>query len=274
MIQTETRRQFYLGIAGIRLWYAREPLPGAAPSPELQFGNLDEPEQPLVSSSVPAAREPANSGGQKPDSVMSRSNKRGVQRIASLQALMEDKTVPSGKELPAPKLPSEAAPPSSDLQNNAESEPQPKGREAKSLNLNLAVFSGERYILIASVSKEASLRLQETLATNILKSLGEEQSKPAEWVQWPVFNNRLVAGGSAAHLMSVMNHVLRDSGSKKVIVLGSIDGTGVETEADGWLAEVLDRSPDIRCEHSLAELAGNPGAKRSLWQNLRPLVRA
>ncbi|AHI30337.1 hypothetical protein [Marinobacter similis] len=39
MIQTETERQFYLGAAGIRLWYARDALPGAAASPDFEFGS-------------------------------------------------------------------------------------------------------------------------------------------------------------------------------------------------------------------------------------------
>ena len=43
MIQTEAERQFYLGMSGIRMWYARDPLPGAAPSPDYDFG-VQEPE--------------------------------------------------------------------------------------------------------------------------------------------------------------------------------------------------------------------------------------
>ena len=34
VIGNEAERQFYLAAAGIRMWYARESLPGAAPSPD------------------------------------------------------------------------------------------------------------------------------------------------------------------------------------------------------------------------------------------------
>jgi hypothetical protein len=275
MIQTEAQRQFYLGVAGIRLWYAREPLPGAAPSPEFQFPEPDEPTQPLIAGRVQVAGVPAKAVAPNPAPTFSESNQRGVQRIASLQALMEKKEeVVVGEEPPAQKSPVDAELLSGDSQNSIAPTPVSQVQAGKPFSLNIGVFSGERHILIAGISKEASLRLQEALAENILKSLGEELSKPAEWVQWPVFNNRLVAGGSVADLMSVMRLVLRGTAGKKVIVLGSIGGADIEAKSDGWLAETLERSPDIEFEYSLAELASNPASKRSLWQQLKPLVRA
>lgn len=274
MIHTEAHRQFYLGVAGIRLWYAREPLPGAAPSPEFQFPTPDEPAQPLMSSRAQGALAPAKAVGSKPAPISSSSNQRAVQRIASLQALMEEKEgVASSKAPPVQKSPAAADMPSDNSQDSAVQTQVPQVQAVKTLSLNMGVFSGERYVLIAGISKEASLRLQEALAVNILRSLGEEPSKPAEWIQWPVFNNRLAAGGSVADLMSVMKHVLPGAAGKKVIVLGSVGGADVDAGSDGWLAETLERSPDIQFEHSLAELASNPGSKRSLWQQLKPLVK-
>ena len=44
VIGNEAERQFYLAAAGIRMWYARESLPGAAPSPDFDFGVEDEPQ--------------------------------------------------------------------------------------------------------------------------------------------------------------------------------------------------------------------------------------
>ena len=44
VIGNEAERQFYLAAAGIRMWYARESLPGAAPSPDFDFGVDDEPQ--------------------------------------------------------------------------------------------------------------------------------------------------------------------------------------------------------------------------------------
>src|SRR5690606_14952828 len=40
-MQAESVRQFYLCAAGIRMWYARAPLPGAAASPEYDFDTGD-----------------------------------------------------------------------------------------------------------------------------------------------------------------------------------------------------------------------------------------
>lgn len=274
MIHTEVQRQFYLGVAGIRLWYAREPLPGAAPSPEFHFPKPDEPAQPLTSSRAQGSVTPVKAIGPKPASISSGSNQRAVQRIASLQALMEEKEgVAAGKEPPVQKSLASADLRSGNSQDSAVQALVPQVQADKTLSLNIGVFSGERHVLIASISKEASLRLQEALAVNILRSLGEEPLKPADWIQWPVFNNRLVAGGSVTDLMSVMKHVLPAAPRKKVIVLGSVGGADVDAGSDGWLVETLERSPDIQFEHSLAELASNPGSKRSLWQQLKPLVK-
>ena len=48
MMMPEAERQFYLGKAGIHLWYARKALPGAAPSPEFAFPEHEEPELVVV----------------------------------------------------------------------------------------------------------------------------------------------------------------------------------------------------------------------------------
>ncbi|WP_417546839.1 2-isopropylmalate synthase [Marinobacter sp.] len=275
MMHTEAQRQFYLGVAGIRMWYAREALPGAAPSPGFKFPEPDELIQPLVEIHGPVASTPANAVPSRSAPLPSQPDQRGARRIASLQALMEDKNGDiSDKELPVQKPSVDAELKLGDEQDNAVPTQAPHVQPGKAFSLNVGVFSGERHILIAAISKEASLRLQETLAVNILKSLGEVQTKSAEWVQWPVFNNRLVAGGSVADLMSVMKHVLGGSAHKKVIILGRIGSADLEAGRDGWLADALERSPDIEFEYSLAELASNPGSKRSLWEQLKPLVRA
>ncbi|RBW49429.1 2-isopropylmalate synthase [Marinobacter sp. F3R11] len=267
MIHTEVDRQFYLGVAGIRLWYAREPLPGAAPSPEFEFPELDQQASvqslelvdtpgvaqvatPVVTGSVPVSPVP---------------DQRGVQRIASLQALMGEKDGGGSENLPVQKAPADTGIPSGDLEAVAEPAAEPEVRADQRLSLNMRIFIGEGHILIADISRDASLGLQETLAGNILKSIGDVHLEPVKWVQWPVFNNRLVAGQGVDDLISLMKEILPASGSRKVIVLGSLGN-------HGWLAETLKRSPDIYFEYTLAELASNPGLKRSLWQKLRPSV--
>lgn len=267
MIQTETQRQFYLGFAGIRLWYAREPLPGAAPSPEFQFPEPDEPVHQPVLGEVPVAAVSATAKAAPPSSE---ANKRGIQRIASLQALMEDKKDPAPNKGEQGQGPPEAlGQTAEEPEDNVPTAAQSQGDTAQGLNLSMGIFASDRHILIAHISKEASLRLQETLATNILKSLGERQLEKPEWVHWPVFNNRLVPGSAVNDLKSVMAQVLDGSGDKKIIVLGALE-TG--SAGSGWLADVLQRAPDVEFEHALAELASNPGLKRSLWQHLKPLA--
>ena len=56
-MHTEAARQFYLGVAGVRMWYAREPLPGAAPSPEYDFSeDIDETVAPELGVTVSAEK--------------------------------------------------------------------------------------------------------------------------------------------------------------------------------------------------------------------------
>lgn len=268
MIQTEAHRQFYLGVAGIRLWYAREPLPGAAPSPEFHFPEPGEPVHQAVSGHAPVVAVPAKA---KVPKLSSEASRRGAQRIASLQALMGNKAEPAPvieteKPLPAVK---DGRSPEHIAEEGGTAIPELQGRAAPALSLSMGVFTGHGYVLVTRISKEASLRLQETLATNIMKSLGEPQVSAPDWVHWPVFNNRLVPGGSLADLKSVMAQVLGGAADKKVIVLGLEAGSGVER---GWLADVIERAPDVVSEHSLAELASNPGLKRLLWQQLKPLA--
>lgn len=265
MIQTEAQRQFYLGAAGIRLWYAREPLPGAAPSPEFVFPEQEEPRHPPVPGDVssPAASSVARA---VPSPA---TDQQGSRRIASLQALMADNSAPEAgekqKELrttqaPLPKAKEPDADVAAVLPSRVEAAPL--------VSLSMGVFSGDRYMLVAQVSREASMRLQETLARNILKSLGDGCVGNPEWVHWPVFNNRLVPGNTLHDLKSVMAQVMGDCSDKKVVTLGSLEAG----KGSSWLADVLQRAADVECEYTLAELAGDPGLKRVLWQQLKPLV--
>jgi hypothetical protein len=266
MIQTEVQRQFYLSAAGIRLWYARAPLPGAAPSPEFRLPELDEPGY----SSTPAPIKPHFPKGQAPSP---KEEKKGAQRIASLQALVGGS---AKSTLADPKEQSSQAASGAPLNvpdDTGQTGAAVEAQTTQVLNLSLGVFAGANYVLVAHVSKEASLRLQETLAINILKSLGEAQPRPLEWIRWPVFNNPLVRGNSTAGFVAVLHHVLRDVGDRKIVVLGgdssSVEAPGAENVC---VNRALERSPDLTFDHSLTELAGSSGLKRSLWHQLKLLV--
>lgn len=267
MTRTEAHRQFYLGVAGIRLWYAREPLPGAAPSPEYEFPATDGIEDPAnpAQASVTGKLTTGDIPG-PPDA----SSGLGAERIASLHALMEDKTPPAESvKLRQSSEPETPAPVKATPEAEAALSGETSGRAAKSIALDLGVFSGKDHVLVAQISQEASLRLQETLSGNILGSLGEGQDISCEWICWPVFHNRLVPGNSQADLEVVISQVLRGAGGKKIIVLGDMPGTNA-----GWLESCLGRAPELEFEHSLAELASDAGLKRALWQQLKTMAAA
>lgn len=274
MIQTEAQRQFYLGVAGIRLWYAREPLPGAAPSPEFYFPEPEDAVEQAIANAVPVGEGAASIVAPSSAPSKPKSNQQGLQRIASLQALMASKEEVQGRasqEAPAPKPAVVADSRSVGGERVDEPIEAPQVAPDTAPTLNMGVLTGSRYMLIASVSDEASLRLQETLASNILKSLGDSLAQPVEWLRWPVFNNRLVPGGSTADLASVVRHVLRDAADRNIVSIGQAMGSdGVI--GSGWLSDVIERLPDVDFEHSLVELASDPSLKRALWQRLKPLA--
>jgi hypothetical protein len=134
-------------------------------------------------------------------------------------------------------------------------------------SVNLMIWVGDGAALIGSMSANASGRLQETLAINILKSLGEDQPRVLGHVSWPIFNNLLVPGNSGHDFVEVMRSVLSALDRQQVVVL-----QGGKDSEQSWLVEALGRDTAVRFPHTLAEIAGNPTLKRSLWQQIRPLV--
>jgi hypothetical protein len=134
-------------------------------------------------------------------------------------------------------------------------------------NVNLMVWAGKGVVLIGGMSGDASSRLQQTLAMNILKSLGEHQPRVLGHVSWPIFNNLLVPGNSGHDFAEVMRSVLSGLERQQVITL-----QGGEDSEQSWLVQALGRDASVRFPHTLAEIAGNPTLKRSLWQQIRPLV--
>ncbi|PPI82654.1 2-isopropylmalate synthase [Marinobacter maroccanus] len=268
MIGSEAERQFYLGAAGIRMWYARHPLPGSAPSPEFEFPEAtDAPDTtPGISESVPPpVRE---SGRAAPGKPAVRDRTEGVARIADLQALMDSEAV-------APGTTSRLSPESPSVSDTVTDSPTPEPREAMvgrsstipSERMNLMIWAGNGVALIGAMTADASSRLQETLAINILKSLGEDQPRVLGHVAWPIFNNLLVPGNSGNDFAEVMRSVLSGLERQQVIIL-----QGGEDSEQSWLVEGLGRDATVRFPHTLAEIAGNPTLKRSLWQQIRPLV--
>lgn len=260
MQTTEARRQFYLGVAGVRLWYAREALPGAAPSPDFDFGEellSSAPVLPEVvipkaraEEPVPAAVLPARDAGRKLDlrSLMTATE---ASADGPETAQVQDADAPVATA-PAPQDPVAGEP-------AVDWEPAPQ--------LDVHIWTGGDYTLLAGISAEASLRLQEALAVNILRSLGESSSSSIGEVHWPLFNNQRVPANSVEHLRSVIAQALSGAKGGKLVVIGIEPGEDGEGSIP-W----LDMAAEIVFPHTLAELAADGSLKRSLWQLLKPLV--
>jgi len=178
-------------------------------------------------------------------------------------------------EAVAPGNASRQPPQSPAVSDDAANSPEPAAPEdmseqpagIPSENVNVMIWAGTRAVLIGGMSADASSRLQETLALNILKSLGEEQPQVLGQVSWPIFNNLLVPGNSGHDFVEVMRSVLSGLERQQVVVL-----QGGEDAEKSWLSEALGHDAAVRFPHTLAEIAGNPTLKRSLWQQIRPLV--
>ncbi|MCK0106205.1 hypothetical protein [Marinobacter sp. S0848L] len=262
-MHTEAARQFYLGVAGVRMWYAREPLPGAAPSPEYDFSEDNDetvaPELGVTASAVPAQTDPEQAA-------------RSRDKIAHLQSLMSAVEAPSSSARP-PKSP-KPVPQQTAVEGKAgspEEAPVPVEEPARVSvhgpeavpRLFIQAWEGDRFLLLAEMSEDASLSLQQTLATNILRSLGEFSSKRLDAIHWPLFNNLKVSLNRVEHLLEAISGSYGKGGDRQVIVLGN--------GAD-WIEDALGKAPAVQFSGSLAKLASEPQLKRELWQMIKPLA--
>jgi hypothetical protein len=301
----EAERQFYLAMFGVQLWYAREPLLGAALSPEFVFPverALTTPVLPMPAGN-PATPVHAPSSAHLPKAKpLRRADPAAAARIADLQSLMK-----AGKtEAPQPDRPrkpiedvsistrlapdptpapvTDASPPvkiapvpaalSPSIRN-----PDPLMPPADPLKVTLALWQGRDVSLIAALSNDASVKLQQALAHNILRSLGEKESSECVTVNWPVFNNLLVPGNQSQDLVGVLKPILFGLDAQHLIVLGAnvddhLSADHAEGAVPSWLAEALPtlKQPLMAFRFSLAELAAQPQYKRDLWNAIREWV--
>lgn len=273
-MMSEAERQFYLQHAGVHLWYARAPLPGAAPSPDFDFG-VDESAaaDPSVSATAPAV--PRVPSGQPRRPAVDRERSKG--RINQLQALMAATNEPAVDESSAPNVretssqPAVAPPDSSDGAPSIQARPDSPAIEGQSAVSHapsaerycIKAWVGRRIVLVADLTEQSSLSLQETLALNILRSLGEDRPDTLGPVHWPLFNNLRVGLNAIDHLKVVISELLSPHADKVLVSLG--DGVAL-------LPEALGKQPDVRFAQGLAALAGDPSLKRELWQQINPLA--
>ncbi|NMT63986.1 2-isopropylmalate synthase [Marinobacter orientalis] len=266
MMMSEAERQYYLGRAGIHLWYARAPLPGAAPSPEFQFPVADSDDAPEPESDLTVTR------SSMPPMPRTGSGGAGKDRLAGIQALMATPE-PEPDKTAEPAVTGTVEPPAADMDEpspeqilpapDASIDLDPKAR----IEARLGFWVSEHLVLVSSVSEDASERLQDTLAENILASLGESGVKESHHIRWPVFGNPRVPGNSDDDFRHILRSVSKEFGSRKLLLLGVLKGD-VPSGRSEWLASTLG-APAVDFPRSLAELAAVPTYKRELWQQLK-----
>lgn len=301
----EAERQFYLAMAGVQLWYAREPLPGAAPSPEFVFPLERAPTTPVLPMPAgnPSAPIHAPSSAHLPKAKpLRRADPAAAARIADLQSLMKagktEASQPDRRPKPVEDVlastrltPDQTSAPVTDASPAVEIAPLPAALSpttrnsdqvvltADPLKVTLALWQGRNVSLIAALSNDASVKLQQALAHNILRSLGEKESSESVTVNWPVFNNLLVPGNQPQDLVGVLKPILSGLNAQHLIVLGANADDRLSADHAGgpvpsWLAEALPtvKQPLMAFRFSLAELAAQSQYKRDLWSAIREWV--
>ena len=289
----EAERQFYLAMAGVQLWYAREPLPGAAPSPEFVFPvdhASKNAELPIPAGNPSVAAHAPSSVHMPKAKSLRQADPAAAARIADLQSLMKaGKTeAPPPNRGPKPVKEVSTVPESTPLVEMAPvpavllptARPSdPVVPTVEPLKITLALWQGRHVSLIAGLSSDASAKLQQALAHNILQSLGEREPSESVAVHWPVFNNLLVPGNRPQDLIGVLKPILSGLNSQQLIVLGVNVGGAVSADGAGeavpsWLVEALPtlKQPLKTFGFSLAELAAQPQYKRVLWSAIREWV--
>ncbi|WP_148861762.1 hypothetical protein [Marinobacter fonticola] len=262
----EAERQFYLSQMGVHLWYARAPLPGAAPTPDLDFS---EPVSERLASSAEVVRsQPAVKGRAPEDSAGSQGNVRDLLKSINAEPEERDKT-----PLPTSEQTLEAR---SGAGENVK--PAVKASDDESVNISSDVLAGlgdvkldigfwlsERYCLMSSVSPDISEELQVQLATNILKALNAGLDEHKRFA-WPVFNNPAVMKNARRDLSYLLRRIEKDIvGERTLICLGYV---GESAEQHGHVVERLSKTV-LQAEHPLSALAGDPGNKKHLWDMLK-----
>lgn len=282
-MMNEARRQFVLGVAGVRVWYARKPLPAAAPSPCYEFPEEPAPPLPVDAPPVSARAQSKHEAGGRAGTSRSGEAPASLARIQSLLAdgASPKVTVPErlpGAEAgditlqplagPAPV----SVPVVGSVPAETAMESPPAGQQLVPVAVHWGFWRAGSWLLVSALTEGASRDLEERLARGILAALGETVVTAVQ-VRWPVFSNPAVPGGDAGGLAEVLQRIKESAGEPgRVVCLGLLPA------ADSPQREVLEPLAkslgDIvfQGEVSLAGLASLPMEKKTLWTALRPLA--
>lgn len=256
----EATRQFYLQAMGVTLWYPRQQLPGAAPSPDLDFSE----DLPAVAASTAllagAATPPARESSPVLAPVRQKPKEHPLAgKAPNLSGLMLDDSdkPPALRNKPVPPAVVETPP-----------SPSPVALPEESISIYCGLWIGRRYAVFADLDGQVSLELQQRLVQNLLRALGEgkeDSPYPLRFhqVRWPVFSNPLIPGNGVEGLRVVLGSLLPCDDEHAWIVLGEETG------------RVVDRSIAKPCQLWLresyrpADMASDSQLKRHLWARIQ-----
>lgn len=280
-MQTDAERQYYLSMVGVRLWYARSPQPGAAPSLSFDFG-VSEP----VKEEPEARPFPVQLGNLR---ARSTGGPQRAERLAGLRGLLEKESDEGAGSEPAAQdeqaanhtgahtdaeQPVHAAmvAPEPTVQLQTESLPTDE-RATRPLIIRAywGVWLSERWRLVSGLSPDASLQLQDNLARAILHAMGS-RSVSTFTLRWPVFNNPGVAGNDEKGFRELLQELQEDTsqeevGGRKTLALGLCQDAELP-DRGSWLRNALGHLA-VDFQYSLAGIATDPSRKRDLWAELR-----
>lgn len=263
---TEAERQFYLSQLGVHVWYARDPLPGAAPSPEFDFSE-PESEQPQhspeVIRSAPTVKRSAE------DRAAAQGNVRDLlQSIGGQSSPKQAKPSPEAKSEAVTEAKTVGKLPRPEGRDEAEAAVDERLADLDGVALDLGFWVSDRYCLVSALSTDISEELQGQLAANILRALGADVSGQKRFV-WPIFNNPAVMKNARKDLSYLLKRIDEDLvGGRIVIGLGPLAEAGHQHQV--LLSKLSDKP--VCGEHGLAALAADPRNKRHLWHLLREQV--
>jgi len=240
----ESLRRAYLEAMGISVWYARSPLPGAAASPAFPL----EP--------VPGSRRPEPVADKEvvdkpvaPEVRPERVRPGKLSRLAESQP--QDRSA-------------EPAPASVPDKTVADADRRPSGWE----RLDLGVWQGSGWMLVADWDAQAGARLQDQLARNVLRAMGETEFKAGR-LQWPPFRHPDIPGNDRHSLARALDHLVGERHPPGLIVLGADSGKLVDSGP--WPGTP---SQTVHKAFTLSAMAGDAGLTRLLWASLRELKGA
>ncbi|WP_250656807.1 hypothetical protein [Alkalimarinus coralli] len=307
---SEKTRQHYLTQMGVTLWYSRCELPGAAASPEFDFGaNAESPHSGGGSSTLPVehglANNPSGLGSAAPKSAAdilsalsspsphsspseatsALSNERAElhntlpKEVSATQNTPQEAIAPDAHDVSVLNKPANTEVFSADAQ-------QPSGIPKKSTlaeleSLELMLWVGEKSWFISDNDAEFPLQLKQQLLGNIASALGENGDLGRiTCFRWPFFGNQRLPGNDVSSMLDLLFEWIGDR-----VASDELNGFLMGEKITNILLQRFmhddagkelelnisdERGVKVISTLSLNDLLREPLKKRVAWQHLSP----